>query len=90
MIKTQLYLTEAQDRLIELRARHQRRTKAAVIRDLLARGLATKEFTAEQTIGQALLDLAALGKELGLSGPTDLSTRHDKYLSGDTDYPFDF
>lgn len=36
-----------------------------------------------QTAGEALLAFAALGKELGLKGPPDLSARIDDYLYGD-------
>jgi hypothetical protein len=46
---------------------------------LLEKGLETKQ---QQTanVGQALLGLPTLGQELGITGPTDLSINHDKYL----------
>lgn len=35
-----------------------------------------------ETLGDALLRLAKLGKELKVTGPTDLSSRIDDYLYG--------
>jgi hypothetical protein len=81
MIRTQVYFTEEQDQLIELQARRERRSKAEVVRDIVDRGLAASAST--RTSGQALLELAELGKQLNLSGPTDLSANHDNYLYGD-------
>ena len=36
-----------------------------------------------ETVGEALLKLAARGQQLGMRGPTDLSTNLDDYLYGD-------
>ena len=83
MIRTHIYLTEEQDQLIELRVRRERRSKAEVVRDIVDRGLAVDASAPTRTSGQALLELAELGKQLNLSGPTDLSTNHDDYLYGD-------
>ena len=83
MIRTHIYLTEEQDQLIELRVRRERRSKAEVVRDVVDRGLAVDAAASRRTSGQALLELAELGKQLNLSGPTDLSTNHDDYLYGD-------
>ena len=83
MIRTHVYLTEEQDQLIKLQARRERRSKAEVMRDIVDRGLAADASASRRTSGQALLELAELGKQLNLSGPTDLSTNHDDYLYGD-------
>jgi hypothetical protein len=83
MIRTQVYLTEEQARDIKVRAKRERRREADVIRDLLERGRLTTTGKRHETTGAALLGLAALGKQLGLTGPTDLSTNHDDYLYGE-------
>jgi hypothetical protein len=83
MVRTQVYLTEEQARDIKIRARRERRREADVLRDMLERGRLTSTGKRQETTGEALLGLVSLGKELGLSGPTDLSTNHDDYLYGD-------
>jgi hypothetical protein len=83
MIRTQVYLTEEQARDIKVRAQRERRREADVIRDLLERGRLTTTGKRHETTGKALLGLVTLGKNLGLTGPTDLSTRHDDYLYGE-------
>jgi hypothetical protein len=83
MIRTQVYLTEEQARDIKVRAQRERRREADVIRDLLERGRLTTTGKRHETTGEALLGLAALGKKLGLTGPTDLSTNHDDYRYGE-------
>jgi hypothetical protein len=37
----------------------------------------------QESLGEALLRLAQVGKKLRLTGPKDLSTNHDDYLYGD-------
>jgi hypothetical protein len=83
MIRTQGYLTEELAREIKVRAKRERRREADVIRDLLERGRLTTTGKRDETTGEGLLGLAALGKKLGLTGPTDLSTNHDDYLYGE-------
>jgi hypothetical protein len=83
MIRTQVYLTEEQARDIKIRAQRERRREADVIRDLLERGRLTTQGKRQETVGQALLRLAQLGKKLRLTGPTDLSASLDDYLYGD-------
>jgi hypothetical protein len=83
MIRTQIYLTEEQNQDIKLRAKREKRREADIIRELLDRGRLTSQGKRQETLGNALLGLAALGKKLGMTGPTDLSTKHDDYLYGD-------
>jgi hypothetical protein len=83
MIRTQVYLTEEQARDIKVRAQRERRREADVLRDMLERGRLTSTGKRQESTGEALLRLVSLGKELSLSGPTDLSTNHDDYLYGD-------
>jgi hypothetical protein len=83
MIRTQIYLTEEQSKDIKARAAREKRREADIIRELLDRGRYISQGKRQESTGEALLRIAAMGKELGLSGPTDLSTNHDDYLYGD-------
>lgn len=85
MIRTQVYLTDEQAQDIKARAKRERRREADVIRELLERGRLTSIGKRQETAGEALLRLAKLGKDLGLTGPTDLSTNLDDYLYGDNE-----
>ena len=80
MIRTQIYLPKELYQEVAFRAKRENKPKASVIRDALSRGFGKKR---EQTVGEALIALARLGKKLKASGPTDLSTNHDKYLYED-------
>ena len=77
MIRKHFLVPLPLDERIKLVARKDRKSEAAVIRELLQSGLETKQ---EQSVGQALRGLAKLGRELGITGPTDLSRNIDKYL----------
>jgi hypothetical protein len=84
MIRTQVYLTEEQTRSIKLRAQQEARSEAEVIRELVDKGLTRGDGAPRRkSTGETLLELAALGKQLGIAGPADLSTNHDDYLYGD-------
>jgi hypothetical protein len=83
MIRTHFYLTEEQARAIEIKSLRENRPKAQVMRDVVDRGLQTDAPSPRKSAGQGLLELAELGKRLGITGPTDLSTNHDEYLYGD-------
>lgn len=78
MIRTQVYLTEDLCRSIDFVAKREGKAKAQVIRESIERGL--RDEAGKETVGEALLKLADLGKKLGLKGPKDLSANHDKYL----------
>ena len=79
MVRTQVYLTEEQARDIKLRAKHENKREAEVIRELLSEGLRTSARERRESTGESLLRLAAIGG----TGPADLSTRIDDYLYGD-------
>jgi NADH dehydrogenase/NADH:ubiquinone oxidoreductase subunit G len=83
MIRTQVYLTKEQKRAIELWAKREKKQEAVLVRELLDAGLKATSRAHTSNAGQALLDLAKLGKKLGMTGPTDLSTNLDDYLYGD-------
>ncbi len=77
MIRTQVYLPKVLYNEVQLVAQGEKKARAAVIRELLEQGIAQKKK--QRTAGEALLELARLGKRLNLKGPKDLSINHDKY-----------
>ena len=80
MIRKQIYLAKELDQHIHVLSQQQNKPEAEVIRDLLKTGLKRERPI---STGDALLGLAKLGEKLSMSGPTDLSERHDEYLYGD-------
>jgi hypothetical protein len=62
MIRTQLFLTESLSYQIQALADQKHLTKSDIIRELIAAGLRTEK--PRETIGEALMGLAALGKQL--------------------------
>jgi hypothetical protein len=83
MIRTHIYFTEEQARDIKLRAQRERRRESDVTRELIERGRFISQGRKQESLGDALLRLAEIGRKLGLTGPTDLSTNLDDYLYGD-------
>jgi hypothetical protein len=83
MVRTQVYLTEEQARDIKLRAKHEHKREAEVIRELVNKGLDVSYRANRETAGDALLRLAKLGEELQVKAPADLSSRIDEHLYGD-------
>jgi hypothetical protein len=79
MIRTQVYLTEDLARDIKLLARREQKPEAEVIREVLAKGLKTSASRRQESTGESLLRLGAIGAK----GETDLSTRIDDYLYGE-------
>ncbi len=78
MIRTQVYLTEELQAKIKLTALREKKAEALIIREVLEEGF--EHIKPVKTAGQALLELADLGKKLGFKGPKDLSLNHDTYL----------
>lgn len=76
MIRTQIYLPKELYEEVGLVAKRQKKPKAQVIREAIEEKMQEKRGNA----GEALLRLAALGKKLNITGPTDLSSRIDEYL----------
>lgn len=84
MIRTHIYITEQQARDIKVRARRERRRESDIARELLdERGRFISQGRKQESLGDALLCLAEVGKKFGLTGPTDLSANLDDYLYGD-------
>ena len=79
MIRKHFLLPLPLDERIKLVARQDHKSEAEVIRELLTAGLQTKHQHAG-SVGQALRQLAEIGKQAGATGPTDLSRNIDKYL----------
>jgi hypothetical protein len=80
MVRKQIYLTRELDQYIHVLAQKQNKPEAEVIRGLLERGIKRQ---GPMSTGEALLGLATLGEALSMTGPTDLSERHDDYLYGE-------
>ena len=79
MIRTQVYLTEEQMLDIKLKAKRENKREAEVIRELLREGMKNSTRKAQESTGESLLRLAAIGGK----GPADLSSRVDDYLYGE-------
>jgi hypothetical protein len=65
---------------IRLIAEKDEQPEAQTIRELLETGLRARRQGGQATIGSALRELAEIGKQVGATGPTDLSRNIDKYL----------
>ncbi len=79
MICTMVYITEEQAWDIKLRAKRENKREAEVIRELLNEGMKNSTAKAQESTGESLLRLAAIGGK----GPADLSSRVDDYLYGE-------
>ncbi len=83
MIRTHIYISEEQAHAIKLQAKRERRRESDVARELLERGRFVSQGRRQESLSDALLRLSDVGKNFGLTGPTDLSTNLDEYLYGD-------
>jgi hypothetical protein len=84
MIRTTLYMTRQQHHQIKEAAKRARVSMSEHMRHIIDLTLSTElENPAAQTnSGEFLLGIAKKAKELGTSGPADLSSRVDHYLYG--------
>lgn len=78
MLRTNVYLTEEQERELNRRAVIARKTKAKVLREVIDKGLQATQ-SQKSTSTEGFLKLAELGKRFKGTGPKDLSINHDKY-----------
>ncbi len=78
MIRTQVYLPQQLSQTLDLVAKREKKPKAQIIREALDDGIRKRVNTGNA--GQALLELAELGKKLHVMSPKDLSANIDKYL----------
>ena len=70
-------MDQAQD--IKLKAKRENKHEAEVIRELLSEGRKKSTSKTQESTGESLLRLAAIGGK----GPADLSSRVDDYLYGE-------
>ena len=82
MIRKQIYLTRELDQHIHVLSQKENKPESEVVRELLETGMKKHH---PMSTGEALLGLAHLGEKPGISGPTDLSERHDDYLYGESE-----
>ncbi len=82
MIRKQIFLPPELERRLAIAARQQHKPEAQIVREALADKLT---HTSPATAGEALLQLAELGKTLDLRLPADASERIDDYLYGETE-----
>ena len=77
MIRVQIQFTDEQLRRLRDRAHRQGESVAAVVRELVARGLETDEDGLDSRYRQAMTFVGSIHDP---SGATDIATRHDEYL----------
>ncbi len=77
MIQKTITLTDELNQQIQRRVKQGNKPEDEVIRELPESGIEARK--PRGTVGEGLLRLA----KLGITGPKDLSTRHDDYLYGD-------
>ena len=79
MLKTYLYVPEELDKKINLAAKSQNRSKAAILRQAIQEGLAAMGEKRSKS-AELLLKLDQMGKKYSIKGPKDGSQNMDKYL----------
>ena len=81
MLRTNVYLTEEQERAISQRAAVTKKPKAAVLRLIIDQGLKTFSIqTSSSVLGFLKLGEVARQFKGKVKGPKDLSQNIDKYL----------
>lgn len=86
MKRTQIYLPEDLYREIAHLAEKEGKPKAQIIRERLKANLASTRVGKAKNAGEALLELAELGKKFNIKGPKNLSVTIDKYLYEEYDF----
>jgi plasmid stability protein len=77
MVRTQIQLPEEQHRQLKAEAHRRGTSMAAVVRDLVARGLASDGSAKTPRRYEALLAMIGCGRDTA----TDVAENHDKYLA---------
>lgn len=83
MIRTQIYLTEQQVKILKEHSFTNEETLSQIIRDLIEKEFFKPKQTKRQNIGDVLLEMADEAKKLNAKGPKDLSSNVDRYLYGE-------
>lgn len=80
MLRTNVYLTEQQEKAINTRAAISKKSKAQILREVIDEGLKTAPIQKSQS-AKVLLELAKIAEEFKDRGtaPKDLSANLDKY-----------
>lgn len=81
MLKSYVYIPDELNRKIELVVKAQKKSKAAIIREALMKGIAPMQRE-KGASAEALLRLAKLGEKYTVKGPKDLSSNLNKYAWG--------
>ena len=81
MLKTYLYIPDDLGRHIVNTALTQKKSKAAVMRQALEKGIVAMQRQGAAS-AQALLRIADVGEKYNPQGPKDLSANMNKYLWG--------
>lgn len=85
MLRTQIYLTHNQHRLLREKAFKDNTTTSAIMRRLVDETLANKQQTKKaktKNAGEWLLFLAKEAKQMKIKAPPDLASHLDAYLYG--------
>jgi hypothetical protein len=87
MIRTQIYLTEKQYRVLKEKSHAENQSIAGVLRMLVDKEIVQVKDAAgskkKKNVGNTLLAMARRAEKEGLSGPPDLASNVDEYLYGD-------
>ena len=82
MIQRKFYLPEDLYQKMQLTAKIEGKTITDVLRELVKTGLKTKGENKSGRGAKKLLELARLAHSEKWTGPSDLSSNHDKYFAG--------
>lgn len=84
MVRTQIYITQKQYRVLTQKAAVEKTTVSQLIRNLVDRQLSEgKSQYKRKNAGSVLLEMARDAKRLNLKGPSDLASNVDTYLYGE-------
>lgn len=80
MLRTNVYLTEEQERELKIRGAISKKPKAEILREVIDEGLKTVPIQTSSST-QAFIKLAKIAEQFKNKGtaPKDLSTNMDKY-----------
>lgn len=81
MLKSYVYIPDELNRKIGLAVKAQKKSKAAIIREALAKGMVSIQRE-KGASAQALLELAKFAEKYTIKGPKDLSSNLNKYAWG--------
>lgn len=85
MVRTQIYLTHNQHRVLREKAFKENTTTSEIMRNLIDKELLNKQNLTSKTknVGEWLIFLAREAKQMKVKAPADLASNLDKYLYGE-------